>query len=182
MGQPSQGFLKHKQRNTLLETNMETQQGPYKDYSPSKRGLYGLHASLWECNIYHATPQPNSYCPSFRLPNYPAPVPKEDPKYYALYPRPDSNGLPRDQFKKRSCDSVKQSFQNLDLGLRLSIITRPQYGPQYTIILNIAIQKKELLVDRKTPLGAKGPGFGVECFRVECSWWLQCPAAVPLRI
>ena len=28
--------------NTLLETNMETQKGPYKDYSPSKRGLYGF--------------------------------------------------------------------------------------------------------------------------------------------
>ena len=27
---------------TLLETNMETQKGPYKDYSPSKRGLYGF--------------------------------------------------------------------------------------------------------------------------------------------
>ena len=25
---------------TLLETNMETQKGLYKDYSPSKRGLY----------------------------------------------------------------------------------------------------------------------------------------------
>ena len=27
---------------TLLETNMETQKGLYKDYSPSKRGLYGF--------------------------------------------------------------------------------------------------------------------------------------------
>ena len=27
---------------TLPETNMETQQGPYKDYSPSKRVLYGF--------------------------------------------------------------------------------------------------------------------------------------------
>ena len=27
---------------TLPETNMETQKGPYKDYSPSKRGLYGF--------------------------------------------------------------------------------------------------------------------------------------------
>ena len=26
----------------LPETNMETQKGPYKDYSPSKRGLYGF--------------------------------------------------------------------------------------------------------------------------------------------
>ena len=25
---------------TLPETNMETQKGPYKDYSPSKRGLW----------------------------------------------------------------------------------------------------------------------------------------------
>ena len=25
---------------TLPETNMEAQKGPYKDYSPSKRGLY----------------------------------------------------------------------------------------------------------------------------------------------
>ena len=28
--------------HTLLETNMETQKGPYKDYSPSKMGLYGF--------------------------------------------------------------------------------------------------------------------------------------------
>ena len=27
---------------TLPETNMETQEGPYEDYSPSKRGLYGF--------------------------------------------------------------------------------------------------------------------------------------------
>ena len=27
---------------TLPETNMETQKGPYKDYSPSKGGLYGF--------------------------------------------------------------------------------------------------------------------------------------------
>ena len=27
---------------TLPETNMETQKGPYEDYSPSKRGLYGF--------------------------------------------------------------------------------------------------------------------------------------------
>ena len=27
---------------TLPETNMETPKGPYKDYSPSKRGLYGF--------------------------------------------------------------------------------------------------------------------------------------------
>ena len=27
---------------TLPETNMETQKGPDKDYSPSKMGLYGL--------------------------------------------------------------------------------------------------------------------------------------------
>ena len=27
---------------TLPETNMETQKGPHKDYSPSKRGLYGF--------------------------------------------------------------------------------------------------------------------------------------------
>ena len=26
----------------LLETNLETPKGPYTDYSPSKRGLYGL--------------------------------------------------------------------------------------------------------------------------------------------
>ena len=38
---------------TLAETNMETQNGPYKDYSPSKRGLHrfpcyfgGLYFSL----------------------------------------------------------------------------------------------------------------------------------------
>ena len=27
---------------TLPETNMETQKEPFKDYSPSKRGLYGF--------------------------------------------------------------------------------------------------------------------------------------------
>ena len=27
---------------TLPETNMETQKGPYKEYSPSKRRLYGF--------------------------------------------------------------------------------------------------------------------------------------------
>ena len=27
---------------TLLGTNMETQKGPHKDYSPFKRGLYGF--------------------------------------------------------------------------------------------------------------------------------------------
>ena len=27
---------------TLPETNMETQKGPYKDYSPFKKGLYGF--------------------------------------------------------------------------------------------------------------------------------------------
>ena len=27
---------------TLLETNMETRKGPYKDYSSSQRGLYGF--------------------------------------------------------------------------------------------------------------------------------------------
>ena len=27
---------------TLTETNMETQKGPSKEYSPSKRGLYGF--------------------------------------------------------------------------------------------------------------------------------------------
>ena len=27
---------------TLLETDMETTKGTYKDYSPSKRGLYGF--------------------------------------------------------------------------------------------------------------------------------------------
>ena len=29
-------------RFTLLETNMETQKGLYKDYSPYKNGLYGF--------------------------------------------------------------------------------------------------------------------------------------------
>ena len=36
---------------TLPVTNMGTQKGPYKDYSPSERGLYmGFHVSLGECN------------------------------------------------------------------------------------------------------------------------------------
>ena len=41
---------------TLPETNMETQKGPYKDYSPSKEGgggggggYMGFHVSLGEC-------------------------------------------------------------------------------------------------------------------------------------
>ena len=38
VGRSIEEFLKA----TLLETNMETQKGPYKDYSPSKLGLYGL--------------------------------------------------------------------------------------------------------------------------------------------
>ena len=29
-------------QSTLPETNMETQKGPYTDYSPSKRGLHGF--------------------------------------------------------------------------------------------------------------------------------------------
>ena len=29
-------------RVTLLGTNLETHKGPYKDYSPSKMGLYGF--------------------------------------------------------------------------------------------------------------------------------------------
>ena len=33
-------------RNTLLETNMETQKGPCKDYSPSKLELYGFPCSF----------------------------------------------------------------------------------------------------------------------------------------
>ena len=32
---------------TLPETNMETQKGPYKDYSLSKRGLYGISMLPW---------------------------------------------------------------------------------------------------------------------------------------
>ena len=31
---------------TLPETNMETQKGSYKDYSPSKRVLYGFPCSF----------------------------------------------------------------------------------------------------------------------------------------
>ena len=34
---------------TLPETNMETQEGPYKDYSPLKGGYMGFHVSLGEC-------------------------------------------------------------------------------------------------------------------------------------
>ena len=33
---------------TLPETNMETQKGPYKDYSPFEGGL---HVSLGECTV-----------------------------------------------------------------------------------------------------------------------------------
>ena len=32
---------------TLPETNMETQKGPFKDYSPSKMGLYGFSMLVW---------------------------------------------------------------------------------------------------------------------------------------
>ena len=35
--------------HTLPETNMEIQKGPYKDYSPLKRGYMGFHVSLGEC-------------------------------------------------------------------------------------------------------------------------------------
>ena len=41
---------KNNSSTTLLVTNMETQKGPYKDYSPFKGGLYGFHVSLGECN------------------------------------------------------------------------------------------------------------------------------------
>ena len=33
--------------DTLPETNMETQKGPHKDYSPSKKRLYGWLSKLW---------------------------------------------------------------------------------------------------------------------------------------
>ena len=32
---------------TLLETNVETQKGPYKDYSPSKRGAIWVSMLVW---------------------------------------------------------------------------------------------------------------------------------------
>ena len=38
--------LSRTQTMTLPETNMETQKGPCKDYSPSTRGLYGFPCSL----------------------------------------------------------------------------------------------------------------------------------------
>ena len=40
------GSLRDPNRPTLPETNMETQKGPYKDYSPFKRGLYGFPCSF----------------------------------------------------------------------------------------------------------------------------------------
>ena len=36
------GFREKTAHSTLPETNMETQKGPYKDYSPFKGGLYGF--------------------------------------------------------------------------------------------------------------------------------------------
>ena len=36
---------KSNENSTLPETNVETPKGPYKDYSPSKRGLY------WVSNV-----------------------------------------------------------------------------------------------------------------------------------
>ena len=38
----SRGIVGGLARVTLPETNMETKKGPYKDYSPSKRVLYGF--------------------------------------------------------------------------------------------------------------------------------------------
>ena len=32
---------------TLPETNMEPQKGPYKDYSPSKKGAIWVSMSVW---------------------------------------------------------------------------------------------------------------------------------------
>ena len=37
--------------DTLLETSMEAQKGPYQDYSPSKRVYMGFHVSLGGCKI-----------------------------------------------------------------------------------------------------------------------------------
>ena len=34
--------------STLLETNMETPKGPYKDYSPSKMGAIWVSMLVWE--------------------------------------------------------------------------------------------------------------------------------------
>ena len=36
---------------SVRETHMETQKGPNKDDSPSKRVLYGFHVSLGECKL-----------------------------------------------------------------------------------------------------------------------------------
>ena len=35
--------------DTLRETNMETQKGPYKDYGPFKKVLYGFPCWFGEC-------------------------------------------------------------------------------------------------------------------------------------
>ena len=58
---------------TLPETNLETQKGPYKDYSPSKRGLYGFHVSLGECNASaerrsHWKPRETDILPKWEFP------------------------------------------------------------------------------------------------------------------
>ena len=48
---PSRSVPRHvAQQTTLLETNVETQKGPYRDYSPSKRDYMGSHVNLGECN------------------------------------------------------------------------------------------------------------------------------------
>ena len=38
----NEGLNKKLETTTLPETNMDTHKGPYEDYSPSKRGLYGF--------------------------------------------------------------------------------------------------------------------------------------------
>ena len=45
------GIMEKKMETTLPETNMETQKGPYEDYSPSKRGYMSFHVSLGECTL-----------------------------------------------------------------------------------------------------------------------------------
>ena len=37
----------HHTTHTLLETNMETQKGPYKDYSPSQNGAIWVSMLVW---------------------------------------------------------------------------------------------------------------------------------------
>ena len=56
--------LEQAEWNTFPETDMETQTGPYDDYSPSKGGYMGFHVSLGECtSSVHVAVLDSSFSP-----------------------------------------------------------------------------------------------------------------------